>query len=94
MEKTTMNAFQNYSDWVNEKTAVNPHNSILIANIPIYNGVILEPYVDFANKTVGKSIKGHEHYIFENNNYKNIKKLPKTHPVIRGLQTLRTIQGF
>lgn len=81
-------------DWANEKTAIYTNSSLTIANIPIYKGVILEPYVDFATKTVGKSIKAYQHYIFENNNYKNIKRLPKTHPVIKGIRTLRTIQGF
>lgn len=88
-----MNTFQNY-DWVNEKTAVNPYHSLIIANIRIYTGVILESYIDFANQIVGKSIKRKEHYIFENGNYKNIKKLPKNHPVKQGLKVFRTIQGF
>lgn len=88
-----MNTY-NHFNWQNEKTAINPHHSLIIANIRIYMGVILEPYVDFANKTVGKSVKAYEHYIFENNNYKNIKKLPKSHPVRIGLKTFRTIQGF
>jgi hypothetical protein len=88
-----MKTFKNY-DWINEKTAVNPLHSIIIANIRIHTGVILEPYIDFANQIVGKSVKRKEHYIFENNNYKNIKKLPKTHPVKIGLKIFRTIQGF
>ena len=89
-----MNIFDLFPLKLNEKTRLNNRNTFKLANTDIYTGVVLESLIDFAENTVTKVIKRKEFYVFENNTYKNISKLPKAHPVRRNFKLYQAIQNF